>query len=276
MFVQTFALVLPCAFWRPDRGLRVALVWLLAATLPFVAGHEPRYYAPALLPFAIVAAAGFRSAGRLVFGERIPWGWALLLAVLVMVNRVVLAPLMPFEVRQSQLLSLMKRVHARNPGGTYLLPWASDYSLLRVSFPDWAIDLCLSRTPESRYVVSHSVAPMDPADEWWAGQDHYVGSLRELRRSSHPWLYLGWTYNPVALRLARLLSVVHLSRVGAQGRHDLHSHLAGSWVWYDSSLSRVPQDSLGQYRVYRLLQQQHHASATQSRHGSIAESKDVA
>jgi hypothetical protein len=262
LFVQTFALVVPFAWRRSEKGVVLGLIWFVAAALPFLAGHEPRYYAPALVPFAMVAAAGFRGAGDVLFGGRVRWGSGMLLAALVLFNRLFLAPLMPFEVRQSQLLHFFERVHARDPGGTYLIPWASDYSLLRVTFPDLPIDLCLSRTPESRYAVSDSIAPMDPVDQWWAGRDHYVSGREDLSPRPQPWLYVGWAYNPVALRLLRLLSGLHLSGAGAGGAQALHSHLAGSWVWYDRSLTLVPVDSLGQYQAFTVLKQPRHATPT--------------
>jgi hypothetical protein len=253
LFVQAFALVLPFAWRRGERGVGLAAIWLTIAALPFLAGHEPRYYAPALLPFAIVAAAGFRGAGDLLFGNRLPWGPALLLATLVLFNRFVLIPLMPFEVQQSRLLHLFQQVRARDPGGTYLIPWASDYSLLRVSFPDLPIELCLSSTPESRYAASDTIRPMTPEDQWWAGRDHYVASREELSRRSPPWIYIGWTYNPAELRLMRLLSAVDLSRLSGLGGRSLHNHLAGSWVWYDRSVTLAPTDTSGQYQVFRVF-----------------------
>jgi Dolichyl-phosphate-mannose-protein mannosyltransferase len=260
LFVQTFALVLPFAWHRRDKGVVLGLIWLAVAVLPFLAGHEPRYYMPALLPFAIVAAAGFRAAGELLAGERQRWAAAVLLAGLVLFNRLVLLPLMPFEVQQRQLVQAFEQVSAPDPYGTYLVSWSSDYSLLRFVFPDAPIELSLSRTPESRYAVSDTIGPIDPADQWWAGRDHYVGSLGELRRRSAPWYYLGWTYNPAALRLEGLLAAVHLSRVASAGAQSLHSHLAGSWVWYDRALTLVPVPSRGQYRVYRVLPRPRHAS----------------
>jgi dolichyl-phosphate-mannose-protein mannosyltransferase len=266
MFVQTFALVLPFAWRRREPGTGLALIWLLVAALPFLYGQEPRYYAPALVPFAMLAAAGFRGLGDLLTRGRVRRAPVLLLAVLVLFDRFLLAPLMPFEVRQNRLLQLFEQVHARNPGATYLLPWASDYSILRVSFPDLPVELCLSRTPESRYMASENsdtIAPMDPADQWWVGRDHYIGASEDLSRRSQPWLYLGWTYNPAALRLISLLGALHLSRAATSGSHSLHSHLAGSWVWYDRSLTLVPVDSLSQYRAYQILQQPRQATQGQ-------------
>lgn len=254
MFVQAFALLIPFA-WRSreERETRLGVVWLVAAALPFLAGHEPRYYAPAMLPLAIVVAAGLRGAGMLVFRAPIRSGALALLAVVVVFNRLLLVPLMPFEIQQGQLIRLFDRVHARYPHGTYVIPWTSDYSLLRFTFPDAPIVLSLSQTPESRYTGSGTSGPIDQADQWWAGRDHYLATHADLARRPQPWIYVGWRFNPTALRIESLLDTLHLGRPSGVGHQLYHNHLAGSWVWYDSSLTLHPADSLGQYLAYRLL-----------------------
>ena len=119
-FLQTFALVLPFAWAERARPeVRIAAVWLVCAALPFVAGHEPRYYAPALIPFAILSAVGFRrAAGRLMGPAAHRLAWLGLFAALVLINRILLIPLMPYEVNQGQLLSLFHRLQAQTPGAT--------------------------------------------------------------------------------------------------------------------------------------------------------------
>lgn len=256
MFVQALALVLPFA-WRSrmENETRLGAVWLVAAALPFLAGHEPRYYAPAMLPLAIVAAAGLRGAGELLFKAPIRSGAMAILAGVVLFNRLLLAPLMPFEVQEAHLLRLFETLHARYPHSTYVLPWASDYSLLRFTFPDAPIGLALSQTPESRYSMSDSIAPINDLDQWWVGRDHYIGSHSDLVQRPQPWLYVGWTYNPTALRIGKVLGALHFGQPSGVGPRQYHNHLAASWVWYDSSLTLAPIDTLGQYRAYRVLPQ---------------------
>lgn len=254
MFVQAFALLIPFAWrTRAENETRIGVVWLAAAALPFLAGHEPRYYAPALLPFAIVAAAGLRGAGEILFRRPVLGASLALLAVLVLFDRLLLAPLMPFEVQETQLLRFFETLRARYPQGTYLLPWAADYSLLRFAFPDQPIELCLSRTPESRYASSSGIGPINKADQWWVGNDHYVATRSDLARRPQPWLYIGWTYNPSALRIEKVLNSLGLERPSSVGARQLHNHLAGSWVWYDNSLTLTPAAALGQYRSYRVM-----------------------
>jgi hypothetical protein len=248
-FVQAFALALPFAWrLRRERGVALIAVWLVVAALPFVAGHEPRYYAPAMVPLAGLAAFGLREAGRRLWGWQRGYTWVGLLAVLVLVNRVVFRPLMPYEVQQSQLLALFDREETRAPGGTELIPWISDYSLLRFTHPSSRIDLCLSNEPGARLSRPGERVALNQADQWWAGPGHYVGDRAALAARPKPWRYLGWDYSPPALRLQQLMRRAGLRATGPQ----LHDHLAGSWIWFDPNVTRTPSDSQGQYRTFEL------------------------
>src|SRR3954447_23362769 len=249
-FVQTFAIALPFAWLERSRpSARVSAVWLILATVPFLAGHEPRYYAPAMTPLAILTALGLRSlAGRLA-GARWEYAWAGLLAVLVLINRIFLIPLMPYEVEQGKLLGLFHQLQRQAPGGTYLVPWISDYSLLRFSSPGSRVDLCLSELPGSRVSEPGHAGQLDASDQWWAGASHYIGSDRALAKEPRPWEYLGWTYNPADMKLIHLLGDVG---VRAPTAVHLHNHLAGSWIWTDPLLRRRLAEQSGPYFVYQI------------------------
>jgi hypothetical protein len=250
-FVQTFALVLPFAWAERSRPeARFATVWLVCAALPFVAGHESRYYAPALIPFAMLSAVGLRSAAGKAMGAGAPRHvWLGLLAALVLVNRVLLIPLLPYEVEQGQLLSLFHRLRSQAPDGTLLLPWISDYSLLRFSSPASRVDLCLSEIPGSRLSGSGDRGQLPAADRWWAGADRYIPSKEKLLAESRPWEYVGWTYNPADLKLLHIMD-----RLGFHPPKNarLHNHLRGSWIWSDADLRRTLSFRLGQYYVYQI------------------------
>lgn len=251
-FVQALALVLPFAWrLRAERWVQVAAVWLAVSFLPFLAGHEPRYYAPAMIPLAVLTAAGLSEAARLLFDADLQFGWAILLAALTLVNRGLLVPLMPFEVDQAPLLALFHSLEARSPDASFLIPWTSDYSLLRFSFPAATIALTLSNTPVSREYQPGSAVSLSAADRWWAGSGHYVGSRAQLNRFPRPWRYIGWTFNPPAVRLQRLLGTVGLHPALAKAG-GLHNHLAGSWVWLDPGLSWSSGYQLGQYHAYEI------------------------
>ena len=249
-FLQTFALVLPFAWAERSRPeVRFASVWLVCAALPFVAGHESRYYAPALIPFAILSAVGFRSAARMARGAAARYAWVGLFAALVLVNRALIIPLMPYEVEQGQLLSLFHRLQSQTPGATYLLPWISDYSLLRFSSPGSRVELCLTEIPGSRISAAAHREQLPAADRWWAGANRYVGSKAGLLPEPRPWEYIGWTYNPADLKLLGILSRLGFNPPSGA---KLHNHLAGSWIWADPGLSRKLWLRAGQYYVYQI------------------------
>ena len=250
-FLQTFALVLPFAWAERSRPeVRFATVWLVCAALPFLAGHESRYYTPALIPFAVLSAVGFRrAAGRLMGARAARNAWVGMFAALVLVNRILIIPLMPYEVEQGQLLSLFHRLQAQTPGATILLPWISDYSLLRFSSPASRVDLSLSEMPGSRISADRYRGQLPAADRWWAGADRYVGSEKRLAAEPHPWEYVGWTYNPADLKLLGILA-----RLGFQPPSGarLHNHLTGSWIWSDPRLSLQLSLRSGPYYVYQV------------------------
>jgi len=254
LFLQTFALVLLFVPYRPwNIGIRLAMVWSVATALPFLAGHESRYYAPMLIPLALLAATGLRRMAGLLLGPGHRWGWIAVLAALVLVNRFLLLPLVVYDIDQSRLLSLMDRLTHGSSQATYLLPWSSDYSLLRFAFPDQRIRLCLSETPESRYQALGRPGPLGPLDQWWSGPDHYVGSLAALTSLPRPWYYVGWTYLPTTLRLRDLLRRLGIHLLDDPTRLGFHNHLAGSWIWDDPALTLQPLGQEGQFHLYRVL-----------------------
>ncbi|HKT60615.1 MAG TPA: hypothetical protein VJQ46_11225, partial [Gemmatimonadales bacterium] len=248
--LQTFALVLLLVLRPPwDGGIRLAAVWFAASALPFLFGHESRYYAPSLLPLAVLTAVGLRRLADLVPGIRREWGWVAVLAVLVLVNRSLFSPLMVSDVDEPQLLAVVDGLEQRSPGATYLIPWGSDYSLLRFAFPAERIRLCFSDTQEWGYARSGDQHLLG----WWAGPDHYSGSPAALDSLPQPWYYIGWTYIPSMLRLRGLLQRLGLHILDDPRKLGLHDHLASSWIWYDRALSLQPVEQRGQYHVYRVL-----------------------
>ncbi len=252
LFVQSFALLLPFAWiQRSERRPWLAIAWLIVAALPFLLGHEPRYYAPALVPLAIVTAAGLRGAADALFPAKWRYAWAGLLAVVVLVNRLVLVPLMPYEVNQARLLETFEGVHSRAPEATYLVPWSSDFSLLRFAFPGANVVLCLTGSASSRLGMTGERGQLSAPDKWWAGTEYYVGNDSALMRRPKPWYYIGWDRNPSALRLQRLLGYVGLGDLMRKGP-ELHNHLEESWIWSDESWRLIPRGQVAQYQVYEV------------------------
>jgi hypothetical protein len=252
--LQAFALALPWGFrWRRHRHLaRMMAVWLGVSAVPFLAGHEPRYYAPALIPLAVICAAGITRIADRILGADWSWGWVTVLALLVLVDRALFAPLMPYEVDQSRLNAVMDELERTAPGGTYLVPWISDYAYLRVAFPDRPVRLSISAIPGTRYTALDRSGPMALDDQWWAGTERYVGSPLALSREPQPWYYIGWTYGPSLLQLRESLALIGVHWADDPQGAGWHNHLVGSWIWWDPRLLLTPAQRAGQYQVFRV------------------------
>ena len=252
LFLQALALLLPFAWGAPSAWWpRFAIAWLAAAAVPFVVGHEPRYYAPALVPLALVAGAGLRRAADLLFPATWRYAWVALLVPIVVVDRFVLVPLMPYEVSQATLLGVFKTFHDREPGATYLVPWSSDFSLLRFAFPDANVVLCLTGSAASRHGMTGGMGALSPPDQWWAGIGHYVGADSALAEMPEPRYYIGWEENPAAVRLQRLMGSLGLAHLMSKGP-KLHNHLEESWIWSDDSWLLTRRGQVAQYQVYEV------------------------
>ena len=251
--LQMFALVLPWGLRRhPGPAARISVIWLAATALPCLAVYEPRYYAPALIPLAVLAAAAIWSAARSWFGMHHRWGSIVVLSALVLANRLVFAPLMPYEIDQARLTAVMQQLQRTSPGGSYLVPWISDWAFLRVAFPRATTLLCMSAIPQLRYTAGERWGPMPPSDRWWVGSSRYVGSLAALEEARPPWYYIGWTFSPSLLRLRERLEQIGIHWADDPERAGWHDHLAGSWVWRDPSLALTPLKQQGQYHVFRI------------------------
>jgi hypothetical protein len=251
--VQGFALVVPLGLsWRGPPARRIAAVWLGITGLPCLLLHEPRYYAPALVPLAVVAASGISNLTERLFRSERHWVWLSVLAALVLLNRLVFAPLMPYEVDQRALAAVVTRLEKVAPGGTYLVPWFSDFAFLRVAFPGDQVRLCITPIPGSRYTGNGHSGIMPAEDRWWAGAGNYVGSRAALDPAPHPWYYIGWTYSPSLLRLRQAFATLGIYWARDPQRAGWHDHLTGSWIWRNSGLSLTPMAQEGQYRVFRI------------------------
>jgi hypothetical protein len=170
---------------------------------------------------------------------------------LVLVDRAVLVPLMPYEVSQASLLGAFKTFHAREPAATYLVPWSSDFSLLRFAFPDAHVVLCLTGTAGSRQGMTGGRGALSAADQWWAGTGHYVAGDSALAELPGPRYYIGWEENPAALRLQRLMESLGLAGLMSQGP-KLHNHLEESWIWSDDAWRLTRRGQVAQYQVYEV------------------------
>jgi hypothetical protein len=251
--LQSFALVLPLGMvWRGPPVRRIVAIWLAATALPALLVIEPRYYAPALIPLAVVAASGISKFTERLFRSQRPWAWVSVLATLVLLNRLVFAPLMPYEVDQRALAAVMDRLQKFAPRATYLVPWFSDFAFLRIAFPGDLVRLCTTARPVARYTAGGHPGEMPAEDRWWAGPGNYVGSRAALDSEPHPWYYIGWTYSPSLLRLREAFAMLGIHWATDPKSAGWHDHLTGSWVWWNRGLFLTPAAQEGQYRVFRV------------------------
>jgi len=253
-FLETFALILPFALRRPwPPAVRIAGLWLLVTVVPTLSGHEPRYYAPGLLPLAMLCVVGLDRFASLMPRASRRWAWAGTLGLLTLVNRATLLPLMPWEVDETSLSGVVEELSRDHPQATILVPWASDYCFLRYRFPTLRVRLAMSALPASRYPSQGRWGVIAPIDQRWAGPALYVGSMASLSRTPGPWYYVSWSYNPVMLQVRTLLEDLDIHALGDPHRTGWHDHRAASWIWTDARLVHREIGGEGQYEIFLLV-----------------------
>lgn len=257
MSVQLFLPSLVLAIWPPwSSRTRLALVWMGVCTLPFVFGlrhFEPRYFYTALVPLSILAYLGLQRFTAILSRYRI--SWVFLLVTLVLGNRLFFARLVPYEIDQNQYLKIMTGLIHRYPSATYLIPWLSDYSFLRFTFPKQDIRLSWSKGRSE----GEEIFPNE-AFRHWVGEKNYVDSLELLNQLPRPWIYVGWTYNPAVINLKERLQwfgIDYLKEIEQQ--EGLQDHIALSWIWSNPALRLKQIAQVGLYRAFE-IQQEHEAS----------------
>ena len=238
LFAPFFALgLLP----RWGRAARIALVWAAVAALPFVAGHEPRYYFGGMIPIAVLVWIGLNRAVGWVREGRRTAAWVGLALALAVVNRALFIPLMNYEIDQTALVQTMDALRAESPDATYLIPWHSDYSFLRFAYPD----------ADFRFVLT-ILGEINEGLYRWADAEQFAPDVAALADAPQPWYLIGWDYNPAILNLRAIIhpfGIDYLRDLEASGLTD---HLEASWVWDDPALQRAPWGRFGPYQVFRV------------------------
>jgi hypothetical protein len=253
--VQGLIILLPFAVWRrrDEPMFRMAAIWLAFTAVPALMVFEPRYYAPALIPLAMLGAFGLRNFTRSVFRTERSLVPVTCLALLVLIDHAVFSPLMPYEIDQNRLMTAMEQLQQAAPDGSFLVPWISDWAFIRIVFPRTRALLCISAAPTSRYTAEGRSGIMPAADRWWSGPRYYVGSRAALSQEPGPWYYIGWTFSPPLMRLRDLLQSLGIHWADNPGRVGGHDHMTGSWVWTDRGLSLRQIEQDGQYHVFQVL-----------------------
>lgn len=247
LFIPAFLMALKPPY---SRATRLALIWAAICTIPFLAAsryEEPRYFFMALIPLAMLTSVGLERLAAMLHLARFRFGVLSLFAAIVMFNRLVFAPIMPYELNQREYRALVVQVGKDFARPTIVAPWISDYCFLRYAFPNRMIVTSFSEHDRSGAV------PVGPTFRRWIGADHYVGSLTHLDHLPRPWVYVGWTFNPTVLGIQKRLGLLHI-RYGSkiERRDSLKDHLAESWMWTDPKLKLRPILQIGGYRAFRV------------------------
>lgn len=252
MSVQFFFVPLFFILWRLGRpAVRFGLAWTLVCTLPFilVAKYiEPRYFYMAVLPLGILAQEGLLRLTSFLFPEKKRlWGWLVLLAAVVLVNRFTLFGLMIYEHDQQEYLSLYRELQDEYRQPTFLVPWVSDYAFLRFAFPGDDINLTWSPAGHETIPFFRSRAFL----AWAGGEDRYVGSPAQLDFTGSELLYIGWRYNQPAVRLKRKILWLRNRYVNdMEASEGLKNHLTKSWIWASDKMELEPVLTRGHYEAF--------------------------
>jgi hypothetical protein len=254
MTVQLFAV--PCVLvltppWQ--RPIRFALVWLAIGAVPFVVASsylEPRYFYMVMVPLGMVCSAGLdRLAGLGKAGSPVV-RWLGLFAGIVILNRILFAPLMPYELNQRQYAQLVEHLEQGHPRAALLTSWITDYCFLRFAFPDEDVRLAYSKPHNSARQKGLANAGFHA----WVGERRYVASPEDLTSLPKPRIFVGWSYNPVMLAIRKRLDLIGLGGVATlSAKEGLRGdHRSLSWIWSDPSLSLRLLQVVGPYQAYEI------------------------
>jgi hypothetical protein len=247
--LQLFAIPLAVTLlrrWTP--AVKSACIWLAICTLPIFASSyiEPRYFYMGLLPLAMLASAGLRIlSARLRFAQ----GSLILCVMLVVMDRIGFAPLMPYLINENDYARLIQMTEKQRSGGTYLVPYMADYCFLTFVYPERPLVLTMSRTRSENGRVFETAGFRQ-----WVRPGRYSGSLETLSDIPQPWIYVGWTYNPSVLALKERLhplGIGYIERI--ETNLKLRNHLEQSWIWGNKDLRLRGIAGVGNYYGYRVL-----------------------
>jgi hypothetical protein len=254
MTVQLFAV--PCLLvLKPprQRPILFALVWLAIGAIPFLVASrylEPRYFYTVLVPLAILCSAGLDRLGGVRASGSPVVRWLGLFAGIIILNRLLFAPLMPYELDQQQYAQLAERLEHARPRAALLTSWFTDYCFLRFAYPQEDVRLAYGGWPNSARQKGLANAGVRA----WVGEGRYVASPEDLASLPKPRIFVGWGYNPVMLAIRKRLDLIGLGGLATlSAKEGLRGdHRSLSWIWSDPSLSLRLLQVVGPYRAYEI------------------------
>lgn len=249
MYFQSFIILLPFSFlFKWTRTFKLSICWLCISVVPlFVTASylETRFFSIGLLPTAIVVNQGLQNFVKsLRLHKRI---YVLIILVsIVLLNRSVFTPLSLYDIDQKELKKIVSDVYQSEPQATLILPWVTEYCLLRFVYPDKQIRSAITTLTGTE---NHSFIQTD-SFKWWIGRNNHVSMLEELMKESKPWIYIGRSFSPAREKLYEYLSILRMSSF--MQRTVGSDPLSSSWIWKNENLKLDLFQRQGPYNAYRI------------------------
>jgi hypothetical protein len=141
---------------------------------------------------------------------------------------------------------MVSDVYQSEPQATLILPWITEYCLLRFVYPDKHIRSSITTLTGTE---NHSFIQTD-SFKWWIGRDNHVSILEELVKESKPWIYIGRSFSPAREKLYEYLSLLRMSSL--MQRTVGSDPLSVSWIWKNEDFKLDLLQRQGPYNAYRI------------------------
>jgi hypothetical protein len=249
MYFQSFTILLPFSFlFKWTKTFKLSICWFCISVVPlFVAASylETRFFSIGLVPAAIIINQGLQNLVKFLrLNQRI---FVLILLISIVIsNRLVFTPLSLYDIDQKKLKILVSDVYKHEPQATLILPWITEYCLLRFVYPDKQIRSSITTLPGTE---NHSFIQTD-SFKWWIGRNNHVSMLEELLKESKPWIYIGRSFSPARERLYEYLSMLRMSSI--MQRRVGRDPLSLSWIWNNEDFKLALIQRQGPYNAYQI------------------------
>jgi len=249
MYFQAFLILLPFSFlFEWTKTFKLSLCWLCITVVPlFVAASylETRFFSIGLLPTAIIINQGLQNVMKSLRVHKRIFAVILLMSIVIL-NRVVFTPISLYDIDQEKLKKIVSDIYKYEPQATLILPWVTEYCLLRFAYPDKQIRCSITTLPGTE---NHSFIQTD-SFKWWIGGNAHVSMPEELMKESKPWIYVGRSFSPAREKLYEYVSALRMgSLMQRRGGSD---QLSLSWIWDNEELKLDLFQRQGPYNAYRI------------------------